>query len=408
MPDLPIVVVPHPLGGIPEDEVREHARASIDKIIKEATRSTEHTRTTGSREADARTFKGSTAEIAAHFYRSGWTDGFPVVPPTERAVKEMLMGTDWPGSHQLGPMPPSRSQVTVEKVAINAVMAGCRPTYMPVLLAAVSALLEKDIDLTGVQSSTGGHSPFLLINGPIRNEIRINCATGALGPGWQANATIGRAIRLILNNVGGARIGVTDMSTLGMAENITYCLGENEEYSPWTPFHVERGLKGTDSAVSVLAAYTPERISDHVGVEPEEILAVAADVIARITRFHVATMDAIIPRDSILLLCPEHARSIANAGWTKKDIQAYLFKHSQIPYDRLKKLRRHVDRSMLIGARGAEMVPMFSGPERTKIVIAGGPGKHSAYINSGHSKTVVTRKIALPKNWNSLVEQYRE
>ena len=350
----------------------------------------------------------SAEDVTAVFYRNGWTDGLPIVPPSRQAVREMLSGTDLPSSYMVGVMPPANGRVTVEKIAINAVMAGCRPTYLPVLLAAVEALLEKDFNLESVQTSTGAHSPLLVINGPIHGAIRLNCSSGALGHGWQANATIGRAIRFILMNIGGARIGVSDMTTLGMAENFTYCFAENEEQSPWMPFHVEQGFLAEESTVSVMGAYAPEHVTDHVGVEPQDILAVAADVIARITRFHLPAIEPMFARDSILVLCPEHAHSIARAGWTKKGIQDFLFEHSWIPYSKLKALKRHIDAAKRITDFEGERVPMFERPDMLKIIVAGGPGKHSAYINSGHSKRVLTRKIALPGHWPQLVERYRE
>ncbi len=220
----------------------------------------------------------------------------------------------------------------------DAVRLTCRS-----LIAAIEGLLEEDFDLAGVQTSTGPHSPLLIINGPIRQELRVNCSSGALGPGWQANATIGRAIRLILNNIGGARIGITDMTTLGMAENFTYCFGENEEASPWPPFHVEQGFEKEENTVSVIGAYSPEQVSDHVGIEPEEILTVAADVISKITRFHLLTVGALISCDSVLVLCPEHAGSIAKRGWTKRDVQQFLFEKSRIPHETLALLRRRIE-----------------------------------------------------------------
>ncbi len=407
MPGLRIVAVPHPLGGIPVEEVRNKARSAVEEILRN--RPSHHDGDEqGSRERDVVLVSGSSADVTTTYYRNGWTDGLPIVPPTAEAVGEMLTGTDLPPGHVLGVMAPKNAPVTVEKIAVNAVMAGCRPTYLAVLIAAVEGLLDKDFDLTGVQTSTGPHSPLLVINGPIRNHINVNYSSGALGHGWQANASIGRAIRLILNNIGGARIGVSDMTTQGMAENFTYCFGENEEQNPWTPFHVEQGFRREDSTVSVMGAYSPEHVSDHVGIEPEEILAVAADAISGITRFHLLTMDQMVSRDSILLLCPEHARSIADAGWTKKDIQKFVFDHSQMPYKTLKVLRRRLDPSKLIDAPGGQMVPMFLRPESLRIIVAGGPGKHSAYINSGHSKRVLTRKIVFPGNWEKLVERYRE
>ena len=352
--------------------------------------------------------QGSGAAVTAAFYRNGWTDGLPIVPPTADAVREMMTGTDLPPFHVLGRMVPKNATITIEKIAINAVMAGCRPTYMPVLIAAVEGMLEPDFDLAGVQCSTGPHSPLLLINGPIRAQINVNCSSGALGHGWQANATIGRAIRLILNNIGGARIGESDMTTLGMAENYTYCLGENEEKNPWAPFHVDEGFDLEDSTVTVLGAYAPENVSDHVGITPGEILAVASDVVSKLSRFHLRSMDHIIARDTLLVLGPEHAQSIAAAGWSKKDVQQFVFDHASIPYETLKSLRRQIDETKLINTPGGRRVPLFANPGCLKIVVAGGPGKHSAYINSGHTKRVITRKIAFPRDWAGLVDRFGE
>ena len=407
MPGLPIVAIPHPLGGISADEARSKARSAIEEIVaKAAMRSGADEQEKPER--DRILVAGSAEEVTAAFYRNGWTDGLPIVPPTRDAVREMLTGTDLPSGHALGVMPPGNGRVTVEKIAINAVMAGCRPTYLPVLIAAIDGLLENDFNLASVQCSTGAHSPLLIINGPIRDQIRVNYSSGAMGHGWQANATIGRAIRFILMNIGGARIGTSDMTTLGMAENFTYCFAENEEQNPWMPFHVEQGFGAEDSTVSVMGAYSPEHVSDHVGIEPEEILAVAADAISRITRFHLPAIEPIFSRESILVLCPEHAQSVARAGWTKKDIQKFVFERSAMPYDKLKALRRSLDPSRLIASPEGQKVSMFERPDALKVIVAGGPGKHSAYINSGHSKRILTRKLAFPANWEELVARYKE
>ncbi len=405
--DQRTVEVSHPVGGIPADEVRAKARQAAEEILRNTRSARESERKPGPA-LDALRVSGSSVEVTSTFYKNGWTDGFPIVPPTEEAVREMLAGTDLSLDHVLGIMVPKNAPVTLQKIAINAVMAGCRPTYLPVLIAAVEGILEPDFDLTGVQCSTGPHSPLLLINGPVRRQINVNCSSGAMGHGWQANATIGRAIRLILNNIGGARIGESDMTTLGMAENYTYCFGENEEQNPWMPLHVEQGFGAEDSTVSVLGAFSPEIISDHVGIKAEEILAVAADVAARLTRFHVPMMGHIIERDTLLILCPEHAKSIADAGWSKTDLRRFVFARAVIAYDRLQALGRHIDASKLVDIDGKPGVPMFARPECLKIVVAGGPGKHSAYVNSGHTKRLITRKIAFPHNWEMLLAQYRE
>jgi hypothetical protein len=407
MRELPMVVIPHPLGGISPEQARAKARAAMDEIAAKMTaRPGEDA--PQRREPDLVIPAGSPQDVTAAFYRNGWTDGLPIVPPSPQAVREMLSGTDLPANHVLGAMPPRNGLATVEKIAINAVMAGCRPTYLPVLIAAVEAMLEKDFNLESVQTSTGAHSPVLLVNGPIRHQIRVNFSSGAMGHGWQANATLGRAIRFMLINIGGAHIGTSDMTTLGMAENISYCFAENEEQNPWMPFHVEQGFAAEDSTVSVMGAYSPEHVTDHVGVEPQEILAVVADAISRLTRFHLPAIEPMFSRDSLLVLCPEHAQSIARAGWTKKDIQQFVFEHSSLPYQKLKALRRRIDASKLRAGSEGETVPMFERPDGLKIIVAGGPGKHSAYINSGHTKKVITRKIAFPAGWSKLVERYQE
>ena len=199
------------------------------------------------------------------------------------------------------------------------------------------------------------------------------------------------------------------MATLGMAENFTYCLGENEEQSPWEPFHVEQGFKKDESTVSVIGAFSPEHVSDHVGIDPKEILIVAADVISKITRFHLLVVGPITQHDSVLVLCPEHADSIGRAGWTKKDVQQFLLENSKIPYEKLKNLRREAEPSQFVGSSSeGPMVPMFSSPPKIKIIVSGGPGKHSAYMNTGHSKRIITKKVIFPTNWNELLDQYKE
>ena len=409
MPGLPIVAVTHPLGGIPEEEVKKKAKLAVEEIIDKALKLRQLADAEKKEKNDSLKVKGTIGDVTLIFYSNGWTDGLPILPPTKEAVQEMFKGTDLLPDHVLGIMPPKNGKVTVEKIAVNAVMAGCRPTYMPVLIAAVEGLLEKDFDLASIQTSTGPHSPLLIINGPIRQQIRVNYASGALGPGWQANATIGRAIRFILNNIGGAKIGITNMATLGMAENFTYCLGENEEQSPWEPFHVEQGFKKDESTVSVIGAFSPEHVSDHVGIDPKEILIVAADVISKITRFHLLVVGPIIQHDSVLVLCPEHADSIGKAGWGKKDVQQFLFENSKIPYEKLKNLRRQAEPSQFVGSSSeGPMVPMFLSRPKIKIIVSGGPGKHSAYINTGHSKRIITKKVIFPSKWNELLDQYKE
>jgi hypothetical protein len=195
------------------------------------------------------------------------------------------------------------------------------------------------------------------------------------------------------NNIGGAKIGTIDMTTLGMGENYTYCLGENEEASPWAPYHVEHGFAATDSTVSVMGAYGPETISDHIGVQPEEIMEVAADVAMNLARFHNLMMSHFVARDCLLILAPEHAKSIAAGGWSKADVQRWMIEHCVMPAQKLRRLRRPIDPASVVRTAEGEMVRRFVRPDAMKVIVAGGPGKHSAFVNSGHSKRISRGKL---------------
>lgn len=177
-----------------------------------------------------------------HAYEQGWTDGLPIVPPRPEVVARFVEASQRAGDEVIGVLPPRKGRATVEVLAVNAVMAGCRPEYMPVIIAAVEGLLDPAYPLEFMQVTTNPMTPFLLVNGPIRNELEINYGTGCLGPGWRANATIGRAIRLIMINAGGALPGVYSKVSFGSPLRYSYICGENEEENPWTPFHVDRGF----------------------------------------------------------------------------------------------------------------------------------------------------------------------
>jgi len=197
------------------------------------------------------------------WFDKGVTDGLPVVPPTRERVERMLAGTGRARDELLGEMPPNYGRLTVEKTAINAVLAGCRPEYLPVVVAAAECACDPAFNLHGVATSTHFAAPLIVVNGPIRGRIGLNGAFGVFGPGYRANATIGRALRLLMINVGGARPGEISMSTFGHPGRYTYCIAENEEASPWPPFHAGRGFSAGASAVTLFAGEAPHGISDH-------------------------------------------------------------------------------------------------------------------------------------------------
>jgi hypothetical protein len=321
-------------------------------------------------------------EVNRFFYTNGWTDGLPIVPPTEKAVAEMMTGTDLPADHVVVKLIPRLGKATVEKIAINAVMAGALPTHMPVLIAAVHALMDprSRFDTFGV--STGSWAPFLVINGPIRNDIHINCSSGALSPGDIANAAIGRAVYLIAKNIGGARKGVEDMGVLGNPAKYSLVLGEDEEESPWEPLHVERGFRKEDSTLTVFLPNT------YIQTIPRDTNA----------RGFAETYASLNPGSmSCLLVVPPHARALASEGWTKKKVKEFILQNSTQPLPPVQ------------GGQGTPMQPVMPTLDDIMIVVAGGPGAWIGLLRSagGWENGFVTRKIELPGNWDKLVEKYK-
>ncbi|MFC1934607.1 hypothetical protein ACFLXX_05645, partial [Chloroflexota bacterium] len=239
-------------------------------------------------------------------FEMGCSDGLPIVPPTEEAVERMLDGTSHDPAEVVATIPAMGGEATVEKIAINAVMAGCLPEYLPVIIAAVSMMGEERLGLYGMQPTTGPHAPLLIVNGPIAKELDINSKSGAFGPGWRSNATIGRAIRLILMNIGGAFPGKTDMATQGQSCKYTFCVAENEEESPWEPLHVERGFDTLTSTVTLVCTENAHNINDHPAITAEDILTTIVGSITTLGSNNVVHQCG----TSVLALGPEHAATI--------------------------------------------------------------------------------------------------
>ena len=262
----------------------------------------------------------SATDVIEHYFRSGWTDGLPVVPPTPERVSDFLEYVARSPSEILGTEPTKGRVITVEKVAINAVMAGCLPEYFPVVLAAVEALVEPQFNLHAITVSTMGAAVLAVVNGPIANDLSMNSSVSVFGPGHRANATIGRAIRLVIINVTGALPGVLDKATLGHPGKYTWCIAECEEVSPWEPLHVERGMEATSSAITLFAGLSATQVSNHTGNTPEAIL----------TSFRDAMFSAGYGQgEVVVVLCPEHVGYLGGAGWSKADVKAFLHESAQ-------------------------------------------------------------------------------
>ncbi len=315
-------------------------------------------------------------------YDRGWTDGLPVVPPTPERVEAMLVGTALAPSTLIAKVPPAWAAATVEKIAVNAVMAGCLPEYMPVIIAAVRAMTDPALNLNGMQCSTHLSTPLVLVNGPARTALGMNCGSNVFGQGNRANATIGRAIKLILTNIGRAIPGVTDKATLGHPGTYTYCIAENEEQSPWDPLHVERGLKREQSAVTVFGCEAPHNINNQASQNAFDLAHTFADTMATLGKNMFYAQGEVM-----LVVCPSHAETIAQDGWSKQHLKEYLYEKARKPV-RLVKLGglygREVKRNFwprwVNREDEDEMVPLVRRASEITIVIAGGPGRHTAFL----------------------------
>jgi hypothetical protein len=269
---------------------------------------------------------GASEDDQEAMYERGWSDGLPLVPPTEERVLRMLDGTSRDPQEVLGLAPPDLAPATVEKVAINAVMAGCKPEYLPVVLAAVEAVLDESFAMHGVLATTGFVGPVLVVNGPIRRRIGMNAKGNALGQGNRANAAIGRALQLVIRNIGGGRPREVDRATLGNPGKYTYCFAEDEEGSSWEPLSVERGLAPGGSAVTVFAGYGLQGVVDQKSRDPESLSRSFAESMKTIQNVKLAPAC-----DAMLVVSPEHHRTFKNAGWSKTRLYEELYRLCEIP-----------------------------------------------------------------------------
>jgi hypothetical protein len=328
------------------------------------------------------------AEAIELCFDKGWTDGLPVVPPTEARVRAMLDAAGLAPDAEVTFITNRQVAVTAEKIAVNAVMAGCRPEYMPVVVAAVEGLGDPRWGYHGPATSTGGAGVLMIVNGPVARALDFNWGDNLFGPGWRANATVGRAVRLVMRNVIGTRPGALDRGTLGHPGKYTYVIAENEVDSPWTPLHVERGFRPDQSAVTVMAAEAPHQFYNQLSSTAAGILTTACDDM-RISG------NVLGQPNYALVVAGEHMKTIAADGWSKADIRKFVFEHTRNSVAHLKRTER------LPGPVSPEdetaMRALLASPEDLLVVAAGGrAGAFSAYIpgwSSRRSSEAVTKLI---------------
>jgi hypothetical protein len=333
-------------------------------------------------------------ELQEAFHARGWTGGLPIVAPTVERVRRMIAASGRGARDVLGIVPPLFAEATVENVAVNAVMAGCKPEYMPVLIAGVEAACAADFGLFGVQATTHPCAVAMVVSGPVIERIGMNCGAGVMGPGNRANATLGRALRLILVNVGGAIPGNGDQSTQGNPGKYSYVVAENEAATPWAPYRVQLGFGETDSTVTVVSGEAPHNINDHFCRSGIDILTTAADTMATVGNNNGGTIGL---GDVMVVLGPEHAVGISRDGLTVDDVRRFLFENAR---NRLGDIRNRGLWEMFAWPRWIDQsddearVPIVERPEDIHVIVSGGAGKHSAFIPTVGIQKSVTRKIA--------------
>jgi hypothetical protein len=373
MPNLRKVVIPGYIWGRqPREAKKPLAEENFDRLIDELLRPlTQEEKNPVMREEEFRPvlFTGKSYEEVLekynqYFLDNRWGDGLPLVPPTDERVRWMLSGTKRSPDETIGPVSPGNSVATIEKIAVNAVMAGAKPEYLPVIVAAMEGLTDRDFDLLHVQASTGNFTLAVIVSGPIAEEINMNSGIGYLGHGWRANNTIGRAVRLCLTNLGRVWPGVSDMANIGRPSPHTfYTFAENSKLSPWEPYHTGRGFKAEDSCVTVstVGGYGGYAVNHLTGFKGKDIIENLVEGIGKsrsiFGSFRRGTANPFAHWSKhIIILYPLMADQLNEMGYTQEKLENEIYERTRIPYDDLTndeikgledRIQGSVDRDML-------------------------------------------------------------
>ena len=384
-------------------EVQKH----LDDIVGALTHplTEEEANPVKSQDYSAYTYTGTVAEICDHFYEMGWTTGLPIIPPTREAVNEMLTGTDLSPDIVLGKIPPMNGLATVEKVAINAVMAGCLPTYMPILIAAVKGMLAPNIQLPGWTCSNANWMPCVFVNGKVAKDINMHSGRAILSPYYKPNAAIPRALSYITMNIGGVRQGLEDMSAMGTVGRMGVCIAENEDESPWEPLQTRYGFSREDSTVTMFWPADVQTLGGGLGGSPT--VKGILDDMCHLKTFGWFTGAAII-------LSPQLAKMFAAEGWDQQRIMDYVIEYNRVPGDawnlRWMVESNHAPKSFGINVDlpqfGDYSTRRFWNDDHMFIVVAGAQWGVAITGGGDHGGPSCT-KVELPANWDELVEKYK-
>ncbi len=428
LPSMRIVEYPPPnIGTQSPEAIYEHTKPLIDGVIRALTepppppRETV-TKATGTKGRET-VFSGTLEEVNEFFRQNQWTDGLPIIPPTLEAVDEMLKYTDRLPDEVIDVLLPANREATVRAIAVNGVMAGCRPEYMPVLLAAVEAIAEPRFGLQH-GGSTAGWTLLIILNGPIIKELDFNFGQGVLRPQRQANITVARFLRLAMVNIAGYLLGTTDMATFGC--NYIPVLAEAEDESPYEPLSVERGFEKGSNVVTVLSALNMSYQFTSLGTAEEHLRILTKEVTRELGGPVVRIMTIFGPEVSpVLCLSPLVASIIAEAGYSKTDIRQYIYDNAKIPaYEFDEQLaglwpdftvnkaveQGKLPESFRLTEDPARMLPILHAPDELLIVVSGSATRNRNFIVSqcGNQGLAVSKEIKLPPNWEQLLNKARE
>ena len=325
-------------------------------------------------------------EVSNDFYMKNQTDGLPIIPPTRNRVDKFLKYSNLK-DEVIAVLPPKRGKATPEKIAINSVMAGCLPNFMPVVQHVIQAVSQDKFNLPAINATTHPVALCIIVNGPISREIDINSSVGCLGPGNIANATIGRALRLSMINIAGATPGIGDHATMGSPAKYSYCFAEAEEKSPWEPLHVERGFNFNTSSVTVVAAEAPQNVNDHRSIKAKNLM----DNIIH-TAATTGCNNSHVPGELLVIIGPEHAEMVADDGWGKKDVKRYIHQNAQVPAELGDRGGRKLEEKWIKKGQ----VRITRSPEDVVLVVAGGAGRHTMIAHGfGSSSESVTLPLTI-------------
>ena len=325
------------------------------------------------------------------FLEKEWSDGFPVVTPTEKRIARMLTGTARDHNDVIGSIPPAMEIATVRSVAVHALMAGCRPEYLPVVISATELMLRDEFNVNGVQGTMHGVAPMMIVNGPYAADIGIHGGNGCMGPGFRANATIGRAIRLILMNLGAGIPGVSSMTIFGMPSRFTYCLTENMEDHPWESLSVSKGYSGDENVITMAMVESPRFCFDDVSDEPIRLMNGIADTMVAMGSWNMHTRS-----DMVVAMGPQHAAICANSGMSRADVHSRLCDMAGRKVRDLKnggnwRRERALAFPIEVDPDNDDFfIPAIKNPEDLQLIVAGGWGPCTAVCHgwSGGSRAV--------------------